>query len=166
VTRASGLQRRLRLVLMLALRYTPLPWPVKHRAIRQMMPKALLVSIAIIPDDAGRVLMLRARYSGHWLLPGGTLEAGEDPLHGLNRECREELGGSVTVERLTGIYAFPAQREMFFAFRCAPLAAPPSLSEEHESWRYARPEEITSPVRRAVHDALADFPQICIGRLP
>ena len=166
MTRASGRQRRLRLGLMLALRYMPLPWPVKHRAIRQVLPKALLVSVAVIPDAAGRVLMLRARYSGHWLLPGGAIEAGEDPLHGLTRECREELSVSVTVERLTGIYAMPSSREMFFAFRCLPLDGPPSLSEEHESWRYVRPDEITTPVRRAVHDALADFPEVCIGRLP
>jgi 8-oxo-dGTP diphosphatase len=166
VTRASGLHRRLRLGLMLALRYTPLPWPVKRRAIRQMLPKALLVSVAVIPDGAGRVLMLRARYSGHWLLPGGAIEAGEDPLHGLIRECREELGTRVAAERLTGIYALPSSREMYFAFRCAPLAGPPGLSEEHESWRYVRPDDIVTPVRRAVHDALADLPQICIGRLP
>jgi 8-oxo-dGTP diphosphatase len=166
VTPTKGLQRRLRLGLMLALRYTPLPWPVKHRAIRQMLPKALLVSVAVIPDDAGRVLMLRARYSGHWLLPGGAIEAGEDPLHGLQRECREELGVGVTVERLTGIYALPSQREMYFAFRCSPLAGPPALSEEHETWRYVRSDEIVTPVRRAVHDALAGFPEICIGRMP
>lgn len=151
---------------MLALRYTPLPWPVKHRAIRQMLPKALLVSVAVIPDDAGRVLMLRARYSGHWLLPGGAIEAGEDPLHGLTRECREELSVSVTVERLTGIYALPSQREMYFAFRCSPLIDPPFLSEEHESWRYVRPDDITTPVHRAVRDALAGLPEVCIGRLP
>ncbi len=166
MTRTNGLQRRLRLALMLALRHTPVPWPVKHRAIRQVLPKALLVSIGVIPDAAGRILMLRARYSGHWLLPGGAIEAGEDPLHGLNRECREELGVRVTVERLTGIYAFPTQREMYFAFRCLPLDGPPALSEEHETWRYVRPDEITSPVRRAVHDALANLPQVYIGRLP
>jgi 8-oxo-dGTP pyrophosphatase MutT (NUDIX family) len=151
---------------MLALRYTPLPWPVKHRAIRQMLPKALLVSVAVIPDDAGRVLMLRARYSGHWLLPGGAIEAGEDPLHGLTRECREELGLRVNVERLTGIYALPSSREMYFTFRCSSLTRPPALSEEHESWRYVRPDDIMTPVRRAVYDALAGFPQVCIGRLP
>jgi hypothetical protein len=55
---------------------------------------------------------------------------------------------------------------MYFAFRCLPLTGPPALSEEHESWRYVRPEDINTPVRRAVHDALADLPQVCIGRLP
>lgn len=166
MTRAGGLRRRLRLAQMLALRYTPLPWSVKHRAIRWMLPKALLVSVAVIPDAAGRVLMLRARYSGHWLLPGGAIEAGEDPLHGVIRECHEELGVRVNVVRLTGIYTLPSQRETYFTFRCSPLTGPPTLSEEHEAWRYVRPDEITSPVRRAVHDALADLPQVCIGRLP
>jgi 8-oxo-dGTP diphosphatase len=165
VTRAKGLKRRLRLGLMLALRYAPAPWPVKRRAIRQVMPKAVLVSIAVIPDEAGRVLVLRARYSGHWLLPGGAIESGEDPLHGLIRECREELGAAVTVERLTGIYALSPMGEMYFAFRCAPLTAPPSLSEEHEDWRYVHPDQIRSPVRAAVRDALADLPEVQIGSL-
>jgi 8-oxo-dGTP pyrophosphatase MutT (NUDIX family) len=63
------------MALMLALRYTPLPWGLKHRAIWLALPKAVLVSVGVIPDDAGRVLMLRARYSGGWLLPGGALGA-------------------------------------------------------------------------------------------
>lgn len=164
MSRAGGLKRWARLAMMLALRHTPLPWAVKHRVIRQVMAKALLVSVAVIPDREGRVLVLRARYSGHWLLPGGALEAGEDPLHGLLRECREELHAAVTVERLTGIYALAPVREMYFAFRCAPLDRPPSLSEEHDTWRYVRPEAIWSPVRAAVLDALAGLPDVQIGQ--
>lgn len=150
---------------MLALRHAPAPWPVKHWAIRRAMPKVIAVSVAVIPDQQGRVLLLRARYSGHWLLPGGAVEAGEDPLHALLRECREELRATVTVERLTGIYAHAAVREMYFAFRCSPLTDAPALSEEHEDWRYVYPQRITSPVRLAVRDALADMPSVQIGRL-
>ena len=165
MTRPSPLKRRLRLGLMLALRYAPAPWPVKHWAIRQAMPKVTPVSVAVIPDQQGRVLVLRARYSGHWLLPGGAVEVGEDPLHGLLRECREELHASVTVERLTGIYALAAVREMYFAFRCAPLTDAPALSEEHEDWRYVYPQEIKLPLRLAVRDALTDAPSVQFGRL-
>jgi 8-oxo-dGTP pyrophosphatase MutT (NUDIX family) len=165
VTHRPALRRWLRLGLMLALRYTPLPWPVKHRAIRRAMPKAILVSVAVIPDQTGRVLALRARYSGHWLLPGGALEHGEDPLSALRRECHEELGAAVAVDRLTGIYTLASVREMYFVFRCAPLAGPPSLSEEHDRWRYVFPDEIRSPIGVTVRDALARLPDLQIRRL-
>jgi 8-oxo-dGTP diphosphatase len=155
----------LRLGMMLALRYTPAPWRVKHRVIWYALPKAVLVAVAVIPDDAGRVLMLRARYSGHWLLPGGAIEVGEDPVDGLLRECREELSTSVTIQRLTGIYTDPAQRETFFAFRCAPLSAPPRLSIEHEAWRYVPPEQVRQPLQVMVQDALAGPDDVLMRRV-
>ncbi|MGH2601839.1 MAG: NUDIX hydrolase [Dehalococcoidia bacterium] len=151
--------------MMLALRYTPAPWRVKHRVIWYALPKAVLVAVAVILDDAGRVLMLRARYSGHWLLPGGAIEAGEDPVTGLLRECREELGAAVALQRLTGIYTDPAQRETFFAFRCTPLGAPLRLSVEHEAWRYVRPEDVRWPLRVMVRDALVASSDVVMRRV-
>jgi len=155
VTRPSGPRRAVRLALMLGLRYAPLPWTIKRRAIWQAMPKAVLVTVGVIPDAAGRVLMLRARYSGRWLLPGGALEANEDPRSGLLRECREELDTAVTIQRLTGIYTDRHSRETYFGFRCAPLSAPPRLSEEHVAWRYVPPSSISPSLRAIVQDALA-----------
>lgn len=166
-TRAITAQARhaLKLAAMYALRYTPIPWRVKHHAVRQFMPKAIIVGLAIIPDDSGRVLMLRARYSGLWILPGGAIEAGEDPLSGTLRECREEMGAAVTIERLTGIYSDRHDRELLIAFRCRPLEAPPVLSEEHEAWRYLPPAQIRAPVDAIVRDALCDTATVHIRRL-
>jgi 8-oxo-dGTP pyrophosphatase MutT (NUDIX family) len=167
VTRAVRARRWARLALMLALRYTPLPWGLKHRAIWLALPKSILVSVGVIPDSEGHVLMLRARYSGGWLLPGGALEAHEDPLSGLLRECREELGAAdVTVEQLTGIYTSRDSRETYFAFRCAPLTAPPVLSEEHEAWTYVPRDEIRPSLGIIVRDALSEDGGPTIARLP
>ncbi len=157
--------RVLRLGMMLVLRYTPLPWELKRRAIWQAMPKVVVIGVAVIPDAEGRVLMVRARYSGLWLLPGGNLEAREDPLNGTLRECQEELGAVVTVEDLTGIYTDPAHREIFFAFRCAPLTQPPVLSEEHEAWQYVPPYEARPPVNMIAADALAGSCGVRVARL-
>jgi 8-oxo-dGTP diphosphatase len=47
-------------------------------------------------DAAGRVLIAQRpdgkHMAGGWEFPGGKLEAGEQPLAGLKRELREELG--------------------------------------------------------------------------
>jgi len=43
-------------------------------------------------------------YQGYWDIPGGFLELGEDPVEGLHREMMEELGVTLEVIKLIGIY--------------------------------------------------------------
>ena len=44
-------------------------------------------------DEAGRILLIRHSYgSGNWMLPGGGIARGEDPLAAALRELAEEVG--------------------------------------------------------------------------
>ena len=56
-------------------------------------------------DDA--VLLCRiaatAPGAGHWTVPGGGLEFGEDPADGVLRELREETGLTGRVGELLGV---------------------------------------------------------------
>ncbi|AXQ58635.1 MULTISPECIES: NUDIX hydrolase [Streptomyces] len=52
--------------------------------------------------ESGRVLLARHR-SGNWTLPGGGVEAGEDPFDAVTRELAEETGLVGAVERLLGV---------------------------------------------------------------
>lgn len=56
--------------------------------------KPLLIGCRVLAfDEAGRVLLIRHSYgSGRWMLPGGGVARGEDPLAAALRELREEVG--------------------------------------------------------------------------
>jgi ADP-ribose pyrophosphatase YjhB (NUDIX family) len=59
----------------------------------------------LVPDDAGRVLLVRHSYVGGWHLPGGGLERAESLQEAAIRELREETGIEASgPARLLGIY--------------------------------------------------------------
>ena len=56
-------------------------------------------------DDAVLLCRISATVpgAGHWTVPGGGLEFGEDPVAGVLRELREETGHDGTVGDLLGV---------------------------------------------------------------
>jgi len=62
---------------------------------------------AIIANAKGEVLLVKRAIQpkkGYWDLPGGFLENGEDPVTGVCREIKEELGVVLHIKRIVGIY--------------------------------------------------------------
>ncbi|NBC37767.1 NUDIX domain-containing protein [Novosphingobium sp. FSY-8] len=101
-------------------------------------------------DAAGHVLLVRHSYgSGKWMLPGGGIKSGEDPIASARREYAEEVGGALqgcaqvdvtrdifhgapsTVHVIVGLASGPVapdRREIVVAAFHAPDALPEALA--------------------------------------
>ena len=53
--------------------------------------------------NGGDLLLAQVRDDGSWMLPGGGLDWGEDPVDGMRRELYEETGLNGTAVGLLGI---------------------------------------------------------------
>jgi len=61
----------------------------------EALPIVEVAAAVIVRPDGNFLLTCRPEgkpYSGYWEFPGGKVEAGEAPLHALDRELQEELG--------------------------------------------------------------------------
>jgi len=119
---------------------------------------------AIIFDDQGRVLLCHRRDHDLWNLPGGGLEPGEAPWHGVLREVKEETGLEARVVRLAGIYSKPEVNEVVFSFLCEIVAGTPAATEEADRVEFLPPDSLppnTLPKQvERIHDALACSDQV------
>ena len=106
-------------------------------------------SHAVILNEQHQVLLLKATYAGcAWGLPGGGLDQGETVHEALIRECQEELGCSVQIDYLSGIYYHPTVNSHAFIFRCTlPSGQQISLSDEHSEYQWFDFEQL-SPVQK------------------
>ncbi|WP_226905209.1 NUDIX hydrolase [Phycicoccus mangrovi] len=63
--------------------------------------------VAIVRDEAGRLLLIHKTDNNLWALPGGGHEIGESISETVVREVKEETGYDVAVEAITGTYTNP-----------------------------------------------------------
>ena len=93
---------------------------------------------AIIFNDSGQVLLLKHRFraGSGWGLPGGFLEAGEQPLEALRRELREEIGFEVRDPQVFAARSFRKPRQVEVLFRCRGNGspAPQNIEIERAEW--------------------------------
>lgn len=93
-----------------------LPVGVRVRAARATQQKFTVSTTAIIINPEDKVLLLEhvLRPGSGWALPGGFLNAGEQPKDGMIREIREEAGLELTNVRAYFARADRRHIEIFF----------------------------------------------------
>lgn len=85
-----------------------------EKRIRDVCPKCGYIAwanpkpgVGVLVERDGKLLLVRrerAPYKGYWDIPGGFVEAGEDPPKAAARETREETGISVKIDGIVGAY--------------------------------------------------------------
>lgn len=73
---------------------------IDHHAFYLGLPKRRAAGGALIVDTADRAFIVEPTYKATWEIPGGSVEAGEDPRTACKRECQEELGLDIEIGRL------------------------------------------------------------------
>lgn len=117
---------------------------------------------AIIFNDSREVLLLKHRFrtGSGWGLPGGFLEAGEQPLDALRRELREEIGLEVSEVEVFAARSFrkPRQVEVLFLCRANGAVQPQSMEVERAEWfsLNSLPEGLPKDQRGFVERAAGD----------
>jgi ADP-ribose pyrophosphatase YjhB (NUDIX family) len=101
------------------------------------------VSCSALIERGGEYLMARRRDIGLWNLPGGGMEAGETVDEGLAREVMEEIGVTVRIVRLVGVYSKPQKNEIVLTFLCKLVSEDePTTSDEVSEVGWFRPDRL------------------------
>jgi ADP-ribose pyrophosphatase YjhB (NUDIX family) len=124
----------------------------------------LLGSVAIIFDEAGRVLLSERTDGRGWNPPSGFVDADESPDEAAVRETREETGLEVVVERLVGIVTTPrtfrgrgppvAGNIVSHAFFCRVVGGSLTLTNEALQHGWFAPDALPSPMSSRRHPDL------------
>ena len=119
-----------------------------------------VTAAGIVLDERGRVLLLkhRFRFGSGWGIPGGFVEAGEQPEEGLRRELREEIGLELDSAELVHTRTFTKPRQIEIIFRCRSrgTASPQSMEIRKAGWftTSEMPEGLPQDQRRLIKDFL------------
>ncbi len=102
----------------------------------------IAVKAFIVKDQ--KALLIKRRPNdvhspGRWDIPGGRLELGENPLEGVKRECKEEVGLDIEIVMPADVQHFvrdDGQRITMIIFLCKPVSEKIALSEEHTGYKW------------------------------
>ena len=134
------------------------PALLRRWGVRLTNARFTVTAAGIILDSEDRVLLLKHRFrSGSgWGIPGGFLEAGEQPENGLRRELREEIGIELQSVKLYKARTFKTARqiEIIFRGRTGDSATPQSDEIEQATWFTldSLPEGLPDDQRRLIKD--------------
>lgn len=120
----------------------------RERVFFDSRPRKIAAAAVICRDPSGRVLVVYDRFKRIWTIPGGVVDADEDPAAAAQREAWEEAGTKVDVGHLLGVFASRWPDRLVFVFAASPV----DLVEHPDP---LHPHEISAVEWLPVEDALA-----------
>ena len=114
------------------------PARLRRWSMRLLHTRFTVTAGALIFNHDGQILLLKHRFraGSGWGLPGGFLEAGEQPIDALRRELREELNLEVEDVEIFRARSFrkPKQVEILFRGRADGSISPRTIEVERAEW--------------------------------
>jgi 8-oxo-dGTP diphosphatase len=113
-------------------------------------PNKIVVALKGVIVNEGKVLIVqRAKDDeiggGTWECVGGKIEFGEDLETALLREIKEEVGLSVTVEKILYATTFktdPTRQVVILTYLCSSNSKEAILSKEHSNYKWATIDQL------------------------
>lgn len=132
----------------------PLLFALIFSVYRRFLPKYTAGVVGIVFNDASEVLLVEHIYHPRkpWGLPGGWMDANEDPADTVRRELHEELQLDVTAQRLVHI-AHTEHQHLDIAYQCRVNNDVGALSGELLAYRWF-PLEALPPLRAFQREAI------------
>ena len=117
--------------------------------------------VAVVVDDAGRILLIHKTDNDLWALPGGGHDIGESIGQTVVREVREETGYEVEVIGIIGTYTNPnhvmayddgeVRQQFSIAFSAKLVGGEARTSEESTEVDWVEPADLD---RRQIHPSM------------
>ena len=125
------------------LRRFPLLMKLPYFVIQRTRPRYTIGVAAVIFDQSGAALLVEHAYHPRdpWGLPGGWIDADEDPAQAILRELREELSLTAEIRRVVHV-ARTVPNHVDIAFLCAAKSPVGALSHELLAWRWVAMEAL------------------------
>jgi 8-oxo-dGTP diphosphatase len=136
---------------------------LRRWSVRLTNTRFTVTAAGIISDSEGRVLLLKHRFraGSGWGIPGGFIEADEQPEQGLRRELQEEIGLELQSLELYKARSIKGARqlEIIFYGRTHGAVTPQSQEIKKAEWFAldALPEGLSSDQRQLIKDVLQSW---------
>jgi 8-oxo-dGTP diphosphatase len=124
----------------------------RNQVFMSHLPLKLLSAATLVRDDEGQVLCVYDTFRQHWTVPGGIVDAGEDPRAAAVRESEEEGGVRVRAGALLGVFSLAVPDRTLLLYEARPLDPDdPAVREPVTS----HPHEVGEVVWLPLEEALA-----------
>jgi ADP-ribose pyrophosphatase YjhB (NUDIX family) len=103
------------------------------------------VAVGVVVELDGGIVLGKRNHDpkmGCWSFPSGFVDAGEVVEEAARRECQEETGLEVSIDRLLGVYSAPGERVIFLAFAGTAVGGALEAGEECIEVRVFPPDRL------------------------
>lgn len=135
-----------------------LPPVARTRIVRLTQPKFTVSVAAVVTNETGEVLLLDhvLRPVSNWGIPGGFVEAGEQPQAAISRELREETGLELKNVAMIRVRTSGRHVEILFRAEATGEARAKSREINHAAWFQLAdiPEELSRNQKSDIRELL------------